>query len=70
MSNWIRCSEKTPPSGVPLLLCNNGVVQRAVYDYDPTGDTWQDWYEELDPFKIDPAYCHYQLLPGPPKEGE
>ena len=68
MGQWIKCSDRMPTSGVPLLVCtSNGVVQRTIYDFDPSDNTWQDWYEEHDKVPLE-GFGYWQPLPSPPEE--
>ncbi|WP_419721479.1 DUF551 domain-containing protein [Pantoea vagans] len=68
MGDWIKCRERMPPSGKPLLVCTpDGVVQRTIYDFDPSDNTWQDWYEQHDPLPVE-SIGFWQPLPAPPED--
>ncbi len=66
MQNWIKCSERMPDEGRPVLTVAAGqVVQRTIYQF--WEGAWIDWYEQYDEVKVD-AFTHWQPLPEPPND--
>ena len=67
MANWIKCSERMPEHGMPVLVVGaiGNTVQNNVYEWD--GNTWSDFrndYGEHGPSTI----THWQPLPEAPNE--
>lgn len=67
MSQWIKCSERMPEEGKPVLVVSSigGVVQDNVYEWD--GITWCDFRDDYDELGMD-VFSHWMPLPQPPKE--
>lgn len=65
MTEWIKCSERMPGHGLPVLVVGNDVVQKNIYEWD--GSTWQDWRGDYDECP-ESAFTHWMPLPEPPTE--
>ena len=66
MGEWIKCSERMPEPGQPVLVVSSmgGVVEKHVYDWD--GMTWCDFYEEHAECRLE-VFSHWMPLPEPPE---
>ena len=67
MSQWIKCSERMPEEGKPVLVVSSigGVVQNNVYEWD--GRTWCDFMADYNELSMD-VFTHWMPLPEPPQE--
>lgn len=67
MSQWIKCSERMPEEGKPVLVVGSigGAVQNNVYEWD--GRTWCDFRADYNELSMD-VFTHWMPLPEPPQE--
>lgn len=67
MSHWIKCSERMPEEGKPVLVVSGmgGAVQNNVYEWD--GKTWCDFRADYSEFEQE-VFSHWMPLPEPPQE--
>jgi len=65
MSDWIKCSERMPPSGVAVLVYkgkSNGEVKPILMTFGTDGSKKWMWADKYYPEHI----THWMLLPQPP----
>lgn len=73
MSEWIKCSDRMPRVGVPVLLVGREVVQFSAYRLQGIGFACRDGYQWVtcDDLEADPVSetepTHWQYLPAPPE---
>lgn len=67
MSEWIKCSERMPPFGAPVLVVGivGNTVQNNIYEWD--GCTWCDYRDDYGEHDKD-VFTHWMPLPEPPTE--
>lgn len=67
MSKWIKCSERMPEEGKPVLFVSSigGRVHNNVYEWD--GRTWCDFRADYNELSMD-VFTHWMPLPEPPQE--
>lgn len=67
MIKWIKCSERMPELGKPVLVVSSmgSVVQNNVYEWD--GVTWCDFWAEYGEHAKE-VFSHWMPLPEAPKE--
>lgn len=67
MSQWIKCSERMPEEGKPVLVVSSigGATQNNVYEWD--GRTWCDFRADYNELSMD-VFTHWMPLPEPPAE--
>lgn len=67
MSQWVKCRERMPEEGKPVLVVSNigGAVQNNVYEWD--GRTWCDFRADYNELSMD-VFTHWMPLPEPPQE--
>ena len=67
MSKWIKCSDRMPEEGNPVLVVSSigGAVQNNVYECD--GRTWCDFRADYNELSMD-VFTHWMPLPEPPQE--
>ena len=66
MGEWIKCSERMPEPGQPVLVVSSmgGVVQNNVYEWD--GMTWCDFRADYGEH-AQGVFSHWMPLPEPPE---
>lgn len=66
MGKWIKCSERMPEHGAPVLVVSSmgGVVQNNVYEWD--GRTWCDFRADYEEYGME-VFSHWMPLPEPPE---
>jgi len=64
---WIKCSERMPENGQPVIVvCAVGnTVQNNVYDWD--GKTWSDFRNDYGEYEQH-VFTHWMPMPKPPSE--
>ncbi len=67
MSQWIKCSERMPDPGQPVLVVSSigCAVQNNVYEWD--GETWCDFQADYGELSMG-VFSHWMPLPKPPQE--
>ena len=67
MSQWIKCGDRMPNHGQPVLVVSSmgGVVQSNVYEWN--GETWCDFRADYNELSMG-AFTHWMPLPEPPQE--
>lgn len=74
MGKWIKCSERMPEAGVPVLVLLSGEIRVAEIRWDtPTHEEtyqpfryWDDPYDDGQPWEVFDI-THWMPLPEPPE---
>lgn len=66
MGEWIKCSERMPEEGAPVLVVSRvgSAVQNNVYEWD--GNTWCDFRADYGEYGKE-VFSHWMPLPQPPE---